>query len=367
MNLTDFIKGVDITGLPAVNASDFNNLVDLATTNNDRGLLIYTVDSALDTPVVPDVGAFGYTFGKRYIWLRLPYVTSGSYTSFIYGWNDNAPVNGFFLKWLPLTPDLTSLSNDVATALANAQTAINAAQTANANATAANVLSQQAATIAGAANTSAQGAAANASAALTALNGQVNVSGAIQSLQAAIAAATGTAGAQKSPANALTPGTIGQQVRTNSAASAAEWFSPEKQIVTMQDTAGGTPTANVAFTRNFSTISDPGGNVISNASGVFVLTAGTWKVTCVTQAHSVDHCSKVVTPTATIWGTATFAPAATQPSTLSMILGIITSDGVSSMSIQSISDNNVANGFGTASGIAGVTNVYGTLILEKIK
>lgn len=365
-NLTNFLKGIDLTALPAINAGDWNNLVDAATLMNDRGIIIYSVDSAVNVPVVPDATAVGYEQFIRFIWLRIPHVNDGDRTPSIYGWNDAAESDATYLKWLQLTPDLSDLQDTINTALNNSITAIGAAQTANVNATNANSLSQQAATQASDAKTVASTAASNATAALTALNGQTNVSGAITSLQAAVASATGSAGAQKSPANALTPGTPGQHIRTNANANAAEWFSPEKQIVCLIDTSGGAST-NGAYTRQFAVAYDSGNNVISNNAGSFVLAAGTYLVDIVTQCHGVNYNSRL-TGSSTIWGTSCFSPAAVgEPCMLSSIKGVITTDGVQAWTIVAISNTVSAGGFGKATGIAGVTEVYGHATFIKLK
>ena len=81
----DFSKGLDFTGLGGTaSAANHNQLVDQALPKVDsateaKGLILWTVDSALDTPIVPDPTASAFVAKwKNYIWLRIPHATATS-------------------------------------------------------------------------------------------------------------------------------------------------------------------------------------------------------------------------------------------------------------------------------------------------
>lgn len=114
----DFTKGVDFSALASATGSDHNNLIDAGTPRSDsategKGLNIWTVDSALDTPIVPD--AAGTTKWKRYTWIRVPFAGAASKTPTLYGWNEDAASDATLLKWLPITADLSTIESDIAT------------------------------------------------------------------------------------------------------------------------------------------------------------------------------------------------------------------------------------------------------------
>ena len=100
MQTNDFVKKTDISSLTEINAVDLNNLIDLALPESDRGLIICTTDSALNTPVVPSV-ATTFERLKRYIWLRIPHADDTTTTPIAYAWNPNFvdPVSPYF-NWV---------------------------------------------------------------------------------------------------------------------------------------------------------------------------------------------------------------------------------------------------------------------------
>lgn len=145
----DFIKGIDFTVLASASAGDHNTLIDGATPSADRGILLWSIDTALNTPDVPNAATT--TKWKRYIWLRIPFAGATDKTPKLYMWNDDATSVATYLKWLQVTADFSSiqaqlnaldirvddLEASIATALATANAANATAATANINATAA--------------------------------------------------------------------------------------------------------------------------------------------------------------------------------------------------------------------------------------
>lgn len=112
----DFVKGVDVTGLPEVNDTELNQLVDAAVVANDRGLIIASTDSALDVPDVPDPNADpAQDKWKRYVWKRTPDASATDKRPMLYQWEDDADSDATLLKW-----KLIVQTNDWATGSYNA-------------------------------------------------------------------------------------------------------------------------------------------------------------------------------------------------------------------------------------------------------
>lgn len=201
----DFLKGLDFTGINPATGADHNNLIELAAPASDsasegKGIVVWTVDSALDTPVVPN--AVSVTKWKRYIWLRIPHATATVNTPLIYGWNDAAVSHATYLKWVQSTVDLTDVLADIAAL--EADTAQLTGDIANANtlASTANTTANTALTNAANALGTANGAAANA---LTAIGlGNQGITDAAAAQATANTAVTNAAAAQATANSALT-------------------------------------------------------------------------------------------------------------------------------------------------------------------
>ena len=106
LSTLDFLHGVDMTGINPVTGADLNSLIDQAIPIDDggdlgKGLVIATIDSALNTPVVPDAAVT--TKWKRYLWRRVPHVSAVIQLPSIYAWCDNAVSDAIYLKWLQIT------------------------------------------------------------------------------------------------------------------------------------------------------------------------------------------------------------------------------------------------------------------------
>ena len=158
----DFVKGLDFTALSPASAGDHNTLVDGATPASDRGLVLWSVDTALNTPDVPTTPVTT-TKWKRYLWLRIPHGSASSTVPMLYAWNDNATIVATYLKWQRFEADNSSVlalisaldlrvqdleavnvtlqalvnaaNSNASTALTNSSAALSTANAANTNAT----------------------------------------------------------------------------------------------------------------------------------------------------------------------------------------------------------------------------------------
>lgn len=170
LSIYDFTKGLDMTALVNGTFADLNNLVDLAAPKSDdasngKGMIIWTVDTALDTPNVPNASVT--TKWKRYLWLRLRHVSSIDQTPAIYFWNDLFHLDATYLRWQDVTAEIDIVSGVAASALANANTAITNAANALSVANAANASAASANSKATSAETNATNAVALVTAAQT--------------------------------------------------------------------------------------------------------------------------------------------------------------------------------------------------------
>jgi len=194
--IQDLAHGIDFTGINPATGGDHNDLVDLAAPIADtifegKGLNLWSIDSAIDTPRVPDPTGLGATKWKRYTWTRIPHPVALTFVPILYVWNDNAPNHITFLKWVQVISDtaglqtqITNLANQIATVQSTAVNAQTIANQANTTANTANTNSQNALNqIAGAVTTANQAKAsadqattdvANLTASVATLSGQVN-------------------------------------------------------------------------------------------------------------------------------------------------------------------------------------------------
>lgn len=134
MTTQDLVKGIDISGLTNVTASELMQLVDTGRLAEDKGMVIETTDTAIDTPLVPnpnnDYSGVIPTYWTKYIWRRLPF--EGEDTDVKnYIWNPNAEEDEILLFWEFIDKDgkeAIDLANtaitDSAAALAQANTAL---------------------------------------------------------------------------------------------------------------------------------------------------------------------------------------------------------------------------------------------------
>src|SRR5438477_3364433 len=113
----DLVKGIDLTGLASVTASQIDQLIDAALPESKRGFVLSTTDTAPNIPEVPN--AVVTTKFKRYLWRRV--LTDN--TAKLYFWKDSLVSDVTYLKWCEINAELAAIQADVATALLDATTA----------------------------------------------------------------------------------------------------------------------------------------------------------------------------------------------------------------------------------------------------
>ncbi len=98
-SLQDIKKGIDLTGVGAsATGSQLNQLVDAGAVGDDRGMIVETTDTVLDTPDVPDAAT--NTKWRRFIWRRVPHATATDTTPILYIWKNTATSVATYLKWV---------------------------------------------------------------------------------------------------------------------------------------------------------------------------------------------------------------------------------------------------------------------------
>src|SRR6266550_1707938 len=160
MTTQDLDKGIDLTGLTNVSASELMQLVDSGRLGSDKGMIIEKEDTALDTPLVPNPNN-SYTgitplWWKRYIWKRILFDSSVK----CYIWNENEAEDDTLFFWTLIDKagvEALILAN---TAITNSAAAQATANTALANAAIADTKADDAQTDADTANVSATATAA---------------------------------------------------------------------------------------------------------------------------------------------------------------------------------------------------------------
>lgn len=371
LSVNDFIHGVDFTGVNPINAGDLNNLVDLSAPFADslsegKGIILWTVDTGLDAPNVPNPAATAKWI--RYIWIRIPFVGSDDKVPKIYGWNSDSVNDVTYLKWNQLIPDIAQFQAQIDAIIAqlNAfQATVNGAISA---ANAASVTANAAFNLATSAQADADSAQATATTANTnAANAVATANNALTTANAAEVAAN----ANKTIAQ-ITPGLGGQKIRTKVDASALEYFYDAHNYVRVSETqiagadAGNSingTTVRALNTEDF----DPGNNVTIAASKI-TLKAGVWKVYGIvpssaaagskSQAYLVDDISN----TKIIKGTSEVATAG--GSTKSILIGFIDIAVDTVLRIDHRCDIVTVGGLGKAAGFD--TEVYTVLELWRI-
>lgn len=274
----DFNKGVDFTGINPATGGDHNNLIEQAVprrTDADetigKGLNIFTTDSALDTPVVPNANTT--TKWKRYVWCRRPFAGATDKSIKKYSWNDDATAHVTYLKWVQDSVDLTSVTAIANNALSTAQNAETTAGVAATNAASAVTTANAAQTTATTANNTANTAQTTATTANTAAGAaQTTATNAQNTANTALSTALG----RKDVDDTLNPGTAFQKVRTNVSASAAEWYSTRSEYAKLTETtAKGVDAGSSSAgknTRVLNTEDEDIGTLVTLAGGIVTIT-----------------------------------------------------------------------------------------------
>lgn len=263
MTTQDFDKGVDLTAVNPITAANINSLMDNAVPHIDKSINLYTVDTALNTPDVPDPNTNGtYNKFKRYLWIRIPHASSPTTIPNVYAWNDSAANVATYLRWQSIIIDLTAFAAQIAAATATAAGATASALASNVTANSAASQAALALAAANAAQTTATNAATSATAAVATAN-----------------AANGTVALGR-----IVQGTAGQKIRTNSGASALEYYSDANNYVKITEKQNkGVDAGGNAVGRNIRQLNtieyDAGGNITNIAGSVITIAkTGTYRI-----------------------------------------------------------------------------------------
>lgn len=85
----------DISGYTSISGLETKELVTQASPATERGMLVFSADTALDTPVVPDANTT--TKFQRYLWIRKLF---NSGRNRVYVWSPFISDDATFLKWI---------------------------------------------------------------------------------------------------------------------------------------------------------------------------------------------------------------------------------------------------------------------------
>lgn len=272
LSLQDLLKGVDFTGINPATGADHNNLIELAapvldSANEGKGIILWTKDSALDTPIVPDAAT--NIKWKRYIWLRVLHSTATSHVPLFYGWDDTNVSDPTYLKWQRIEVDTSAIEADIAALTVLVNTATNTANNAASLAATANANAAAALTAANSALALATTADANATTALTAANTAQSTAEATQ------VAATN---AQNTANSAIAVSANAIQIANDRTTKHIK-VSDTKARNTLPQVAGA-----ASWNKKELTLEDfDGGNLATLASNEITLQTGTYKV------HAESH------------------------------------------------------------------------------
>lgn len=291
----DFQNQIDYSAMGSLSGTELNQgfaaLQGNVTSDNLSGVVpcLWTIDGAGNVPNVPNPNASSpVNKWKKYIWFRIPAVTNITGPGQIYTWNDNAVSNVTFLKWINAGFDDTSILAQLTTLLTNVTTALNAANTANSNSTSAlntandaETAASNASTLANTANTNAD----NANNAAVSANQLANTASSTATAALAAANSAISSSAANKNVNQINPSLVpGQQIRTNEAATANEYFSVADTIIILAEqqltTVNGTACGSGGFVKRVlnTTIQDSGNNLAAFANSQFTLKAGTYRI-----------------------------------------------------------------------------------------
>lgn len=95
------VKGLDFTALDDANQSELNQLVDAAEFADERGMFLFTTDTALSTPVVPDAETIEKY--RRCFWIRKPHADDPDQLLRIYKWEPSLASAATYLRWVDAT------------------------------------------------------------------------------------------------------------------------------------------------------------------------------------------------------------------------------------------------------------------------
>lgn len=357
MTSLDFNAGLDFTALDPATGGDHNSLIELASPREDKAIVLFSTDTALDTPDVPDASID--TKWKRYLWNRQPHSTSDDTSPIIYAWDDNAASDILFLQWVPIAPGTAEFEALVADALAEAQTATATANTAL--------------TTANAANLTAATALSNANDAVVTANAVSD--DATNALAAATDAQSVALSAQATATEALA---VANAANATAAAALAQLAISRANkyvcIVEQQDTGDHAGDSVVgANVRQLNLEKNDAGNLATVAAGIVTVLAGIYRVRAwaVGFSQGTGHQLFLVKDdddTTLMIGRTVYQDSVdvNLPSELS---GVITFAATTAIRLDHYCSHNQTNGLGkaiTLGPVADTKEIYALLELEKL-
>lgn len=281
MTTQDFVKGIDFTGLPSISGGDLNNLVDLANTSDNHGLVLINKDNIADTPAeVPNASVT--IKWKKYLWIRIPALGVEDQTPKIYAWNENVASDALMLKWVEITVDIATAEASAAAAVITANSASDVANAANIAASNATIIANSALEAIDAANDKADNAVSKSEEAATTA---ATANDTAKTAKDTAEEAKTLAAAKRDITAAINPGTANQLIRTNNASTPAiEWFSPVNLFAKLSErqdknTPGGSASLGINK-RALNTEDYDTGNLVSVAAGgdVTIANAGIYHI-----------------------------------------------------------------------------------------
>jgi hypothetical protein len=382
----DLVNNIDYTAYNGITQAQlnqgFSSLIPNSNANAAIGFNLLTYDSAVGVPNVPNPALAGNAKWVNYVWTRIPFASDPNGNAPIqYNWNPSISPDATFLNWVnqnaflvTLQGSVNTLITDVAAATDTANTALATSNAASTTANSANTVATNAATAASTAQTTATNAQTTANTAqTTATSAATNATAAVTTANNAVALISSV------PVANIQPGLAGQRIRTNSLATADEYYSYTSTYSLLQcQLASGSSEVGVGATSGWVTrvintnVQDAGGNVISLAGNTFVLKAGTYRINALVpmgvanaQIHHVARLYNASSTQQLLQGTneADYLGATGTSMSWSKILGTFTSNGSDGLNIQTWSSAISAGGYPTS---LGPTEVYTTIELEKV-
>lgn len=287
----DFTNGIDYTAQNLTGSLLNNGFAFLAgnvTDDSQSGIspMVWTLDQALNTPLVPNPGSSGPAIKwKNYLWVRFPYSTDGTDPAIIYTWNDNmAEADPTFLKWVSTAFNPATINAQLATLTTNVAAAVAQSNTANTNST--NALNQANAAVTVANNSASQinslsAQVVSASNAASQANSLAQQASATASTANTNANAAITAATTNRNLNQINQGAAGQRIRTNASGSSLEYYNASDTVLIIQQSSN-----NQNFVSGINTVvtfdtklRDTLGLITSLNAGAFVLAKGVYKLT----------------------------------------------------------------------------------------
>lgn len=336
---------------------------------------IWTIDPAVGAPNAPN--PFSSTPANKwqnYFWIRIPNPADSLSQPIIYIWDFNSEITDPpFYKWVSIAFDDSTIENQIANLTTQVTTALNAANTANSN-------SSNALNIANSANTTAINAA-NSVAGATSLANQANTAAASANALATQAnsiatAALATANSAISQATQnknitqINPGTAGQRIRVNDAATSLEYFNTTNTLVILTEQVTTSAAPSSSGTRQVNTKLFDNGNLCTNiAGGLFTLAKGVYRVRATvpmigtgTGGHGINSYATLYnnTSSSAIVQSDTYINGLGVVTGICNISGIITTDGTQQYSI--VGNSGITPDGSTRAGVLNYTIVE----LEKV-